>query len=211
MDLFGYSRSTFYGTLPSGEIFNWSLWCNEAPADAASTQQQATAFAAAYKAAPGVYLPPEKLLSSSSAYSGCRVYSYMEHNTKATYIADAPINVPGSSGSTSLLPDQLAVVVGLRTDMAGRRHMGRVYLPITAWGLSSQAQLSTADCTGLAGWFAQFIRALNGNIGSQRVGVLSQAGATFTPVTSVKVDSKLDTQRRRTKRASVNSVGTATV
>lgn len=213
--LSGYSRSTFYGHLSGGEIFNWSLWANEAPADQAATQAQANAFAAEAKVAgTGVNnVRPEKLLSPDSGLDGVRVYSYAENSTKATYLADASIGSTGNSSATVLLPNQCAVVVTLKTAVAGRRHQGRVYLPINQWALSSQAQLSTANVQGIAGWFAEFLARLNSHIGTQRIGVLSRVGMTptggaaptFQPITTVTVDSKIDIQRRRANKMGANS------
>lgn len=211
----GYSRSTFYGHLPSGEIFNWSLWANQAPIGPAATQVQANNFAAEAKVVgTGVNnLAPWLMLGPDSGLDGVRVYSYQEDNTKATNIADASIAKVGSSGATSLLPNQCAVVVTLKTALAGRRHQGRIYLPLVKYGLSSQGQLGTSDVQGFAGWFAEFITRLNSHIGAQKIGVLSRVGMNRTPpldptfqaITSVTVDSKVDVQRRRANKATANA------
>lgn len=215
VSLSGYSRNTFYGHLPSGEIFNWSLWASEAPIDQAGTQAQATAFANEAKVAgSGVSnVVPQKLLGPDSGLDGCRVYSYQDTSGRATNIADASIGLPGNSSATALLPNQCAVVVTLKTAVAGRRHQGRVYWPINKWGLGSQGQLALVDATGIAGWMAEFITRLNSHIGPAKIGVLSRAKALhtpgslveFQPITSVTVDTKIDVQRRRANKATANN------
>lgn len=220
--LSGYSRNTFYGHLPSGEIFNWSLWANGAPIGAAATQTQANSLAATAKlAGNGVNnVVPWKLLGADSGLDGVRVYSYQEDNTRATNIADASIGMVGNSTATALLPNQCAVVVTLKSAIAGRRHQGRIYIPINKWQLSSQAQLSLTDATGIAGWFAELLGRINPMLPSaSKVGILSRVGMNFTPprdptfqaCVSVTVDTKIDIQRRRANKAPANNRFTQTV
>lgn len=214
----GLSRTTFYGHLPSGEIFNWSLWASEAPIGQAATQAQATAFATEFKADPGVNMPGWKLIGSDSGYDGCRVYSYQDTSGKATNIADAGINMVGSSSATSLLPNQCALVASLKTAVAGRRHQGRVYLPINKFALGSQGQLDTPTALSVAAWMADLIHRLNTHITPAKIGILSRvslgAGAptdAIQPVTTVTVDTKIDIQRRRAKSAAAGGRGIVTV
>lgn len=200
----GYSRSTFYGTLPGGDIFNFSLWANEAPADQAATQAQADAFATEFKVSPGTNVSAWQICSTTTTFSGVRVYSYLDTTGKATHIADSAIGQAGTASSGSTLPNQCCVVVTLKSAVAGRRSQGRIYLPCTNQALSSPPALSTAIVTGLANWMADLIHRLNSHIGSQKIGVLSQVGATFQPFTTVKVDSKIDIQRRRANKGVIS-------
>lgn len=200
----GYSRSTFYGHLEGGDIFNMSLWANEAPLDNAATQTQANAFRDAFNAKNSNVFSPTHYIRSGSGYDGVRVYSYTDTTGKAAHIGDASIAKPGTAGSTGLLPQQVALCVSLLTAQAGRSAKGRIYMPlmVLALGFGGQADSPTVD--GVAAWWATFITALNTAIGGPaKIGVLSQKHGTFQPITAVAVDTRLDIQRRRANRENV--------
>lgn len=212
----GYSRSTFYGTLSGGEIFNWSLWMDQAPADNAAAQTQAQAFATKFQqlndTPPASSVTPCQLVSNQATYVGCRVYGYTTNSGKATTIGDAVINRPGTSQTAVYLPNQVAVCVTLKSATAGRSATGRVYLPINSWTVQSNGQLSSSTPASIANWMAQFITALNTAAGAGRhIGVLSQKHGTFAPVVTTKVDSRLDIQRRRANRQTAVGTGIGAV
>lgn len=211
----GYSRATFYGHLPGGELFNWSLWSNQAPSDQTATQTMATAFATKFQAGidtpNAADLPLTKIIGSDAGYDGVRVYSYTAVGGHASFVADAPITRPGSSSATGTLPNQCSIVVTLRTAVAGRRATGRIYLPITKYSLGSAGQLDTGSVDGLANAVSHLITALNSAETPQHVGVLSQTAGTFQSVNSVKVDSKVDIQRRRANKQTPAYVKTLAV
>lgn len=197
----GYSRTTFHGTLPGGEIFNWSLWANEAPADQAATQAQATAFATELLAAPATgQLHAADIMSTDSSFTGVRVYSYADATGHAKYIAEASAVKPGSGIQSGLLPNQCAIVATLKTGVAGRRNTGRVYLPATKLSIQAGGQWGTSGAQSLANWLANFISRCNSHIGTQKLGILSQTAGTFQPITTVFVDARIDIQRRRANR-----------
>jgi hypothetical protein len=199
----GYSRSTFSGHLRNGEEFAWSVWCDEAPSDQAATQSQADAFANDFNVAAATTGNPNALIDSDSGYDTVTVYSYLTSSGRATHIAEASIARAGT-GSSGVLPNQAALVVTLLTDNAGRRSRGRVYLPCNGLDLAT-GQAAGGTVTNVATWFANFLTALNGDLGDQHVVVLSQVGEVSTPITSTRVDSKIDTQRRRSKSETVLS------
>lgn len=201
----GVSRNTFHGTLPGGEIFGWSLWANEAPLDVAATQAQANAFRDAFVAADSSVYAPQHLLSADSAYTGVTTYSYLDGSGKASHIAEAPMSIPGANAG-ALLPNQCSVVVSLKTQLAGRRHQGRVYLPMTEFSLSTGGELDIGFAGGLAGYFAALLHSLNDAMGGPgKIVVLSQVAGTTQPVTATRVDTRVDIQRRRANRQTVQA------
>lgn len=197
----GYSRSTFYGYLPGGEIFNFSLWANEAPADQAATQAQANAFATELVVAQTAgQTPPWNLMTTDSGFSGVRVYSYATGTGKATYIADQTAAKPGTQLSPAILPNQCALVVTLKSATAGRSNQGRIYLPLTNTTLQTGGQVANTVASGVANWTANFISRLNSHIGTQRIGILSQKYGHFQPITTCTCDTRIDIQRRRANK-----------
>lgn len=210
-----HSRNVVFGTLPGGEIFNWSLWADRAPASAAAANDQAQGIANAFKntAGPVNAVRPEKLLGSDANYVGVKTYAYTG-GTAASFVGVGTIGVAGNSGASQVLPDQLALVVTLRTALAGRSHTGRIYLPITKWNLSSQGQMAKAETDGLAAWFAAFLTAANTSltgVSGNHMVVASQKLGTSQSITSVTVDTKIDVQRRRANRQNASGVSSALV
>jgi hypothetical protein len=197
----GVDRCVFYGHLPGGEIFNWSLWINSASADQATAQAWATQLANLWKGinnTPGVSdLPWTKVLQPSAGYDGVRVYAYTIGNAPAAHMADAALSAPGNASSGTPLPNVVACAVTLKTATAGRSYTGRVYLPATNQVLDSNGLMSTSTVDGLASSMQHLIQAINGAPGGYAVCVVSGKTGAKTPVTSVRIDNKCDVQRRR--------------
>lgn len=199
----GYSRNTIYGHLSGGEVFNMSLWVSEAPLDQAAAQTQAQALATALSnnittPATGASAPNAVMLSDSG-YDGVRVYSYTQAGGKASFIGDASVNKVGTATS-NILPNQLALAITLQTSVAGRRAKGRIYMPYLSSPLQVGGNIQVATAGGWAKFWAQLIHDWNAAVAPGKVGVLSQTYGTFQPITSVKVDTRLDVQRRRANR-----------
>jgi hypothetical protein len=116
----------------------------------------------------------------------------------------------GSSGS---LPWSSACVVSLYTYTPGAfvahggRRRGRVYLgPLGPDALASDTsgEISSNFASGLATHFHTYLTtiqsaSLGGSFGPARPGVLSRMNGTWSVLTDLVVDEKLDTQRRRSK------------
>jgi hypothetical protein len=106
---------------------------------------------------------------------------------------------PGTNGA-SFIPPQAAMVVSLETGLAGRKNRGRVYTPGQPQ-LIANGQLLGANVDHLATNVRLFLHDCN----SATVGPLSFnacIGTGDAPViTQVKVDSVVDTQRRRRDKA----------
>lgn len=200
----GVDRCVFYGHLPGGEIFNWSLWINSASIDQAATQAWATTLAGLWKGinnTPGVSdMPWTKVLQSSAGYDGVRVYSYPIGNAPAAHVADASLGAVGNASSGTPLPNVVATAVTLKTALAGRSYIGRVFLPATNQVLDSNGLMQSSTVDGLASSMQHLIQAINGAPGGYAVCVVSGKTGAKTPVTSVRIDSKCDVQRRRENR-----------
>jgi hypothetical protein len=193
----GYSRNVYSGTLRNGEEFAFGLWANEAPSSQAATQSQADAFAAEFVEDESATGNPLSLIGSDTHFERVTTYSYLDTSGHATYIAESPLVVAGTSTGDQL-PNQCALVVTLNTAHAGRRNRGRIYLPCTQATLVA-GQLAASAVGQVTLWWANYITALNGELGDQHIVVLSQVAGASNSVTSVRVDSRIDIQRRRAK------------
>jgi hypothetical protein len=110
-------------------------------------------------------------------------------------VYDAFRSVAGSGGGASL-PSNCALLVKKRTALGGRQGRGRMYVPMTSvgeGGVDPNGMIDSATVTALqAAWT---------NIYNQLDAVLlhdSSGPVTLpTPITSLGVDSRIATQRRR--------------
>jgi hypothetical protein len=107
----------------------------------------------------------------------------------------------GSTGAT--LPANCAVLGHKMTGLAGRHNRGRLYYPGIAEGVVDEnGNLASAQITHYNTQFAAYLSAVNGISGiatmvlvhAPRVG---NSAPTPTPITSIIVDLRIATQRRR--------------
>jgi len=205
----GYSRTVFSGSLPNGEIWASGFWCNEAPSSEAATQDQATTFgteltnAWSHAGAPAVFNVAGMTVDKTTAYS------YLDGSGKASFVGEQAMSLAGAS-SQAQLPNQCSIVTTLLTGSAGRRARGRMYWPCTAPDMAD-GEMASGDVTLLATWMATLIGSLNGHLGDQAVVVLSQVAGTSKPVSAIKVDSRIDIQRRRANKETILFTSTHSV
>jgi len=93
------------------------------------------------------------------------------------------------------LPFQVAVVISLLTDTATRHGRGRLYLPAPDVSMCTNGALSSTCLTNLDAGFTALFDSLN--TGGLTPVVRNRTGHTSTVVTSARVGSVFDTQRRR--------------
>jgi hypothetical protein len=125
-------------------------------------------------------------------------------------VSAARAALAGTSGA--FLPTQTSLVLSLRTGTPGRRGRGRMYWPCAGASLDTGHQLANANVSGAAAAAATMFTALNtygtpgpgpANLLNLQCVVYSDAGSLLSPITSVKVDSEPDVQRRRADRVPV--------
>jgi hypothetical protein len=217
----GFSRDgvrlVISGHLRGSQDWSTSLWIDHGLGDPVPTQAQLTAYNTACETPVQSWITANINLWDSTTYADTLTsYFYPAGSTIATVQSPgATINVHGTA--TTGAPSQLAVVHSLRTLTAGRRGRGRVYFPMTSTSaIQSDGQLSDTLCSGMAGALVSLIRSLNAiNLGSTTdggaVSVASRAGGAYHAVSSVVVNSKIDTQRRREDKVAISHSETATV
>lgn len=147
-------------------------------------------------------------VNSTCSWNLAKSYYYPAGSSVATVSGLQTItNDPGTAGAAPI-PPQCAVVVSLHTAFSGRKNRGRCYLPAYN-ALAGNGAITAAQALRYATQFRLFLHDTN----SATVGALSFNACVGTgslpTVTSVVVDTVVDTQRRR--RDKQVSTGTAVV
>jgi len=120
------------------------------------------------------------------------VYTPLDGTSASTVIAHAFNGVSGGDP----LPASMAIVVTLRTALRGKSHRGRVYAgPHIESDNDGSGNPAAALITAEAVQWTNFLTALSGS--GVTLVVASYLHSTAENVTSVSVDTRWDTQRRR--------------
>lgn len=147
------------------------------------------------------------------ALTGCKLAFY--HDNVLYQSANHGIT-PVVGTSATIHPPYVAQVATLLTATAGRTNRGRLYLPATGLGVSSttgqQSGSPTAFINNLASWLnnrsawgiGTWINAIDPIVMTQRGGAPQR-------VTTLRSDTKFDTQRGREDKLVPTNSGTATV
>ena len=142
--------------------------------------------------------------------------SYLYRNGVLTAQGAASIT-PSAGSATPGSPFYTALCVSTLTNTPGRSGRGRMYLPITAYGISPTTGQYTNSAAGLitsmASWLTGFGPDDNlfpGDPASHAV-VLSQLKGQVHPITSIRADSLPDTQHGRINKDLPTSFYTGSV
>lgn len=199
-------RLSVRGTLLGPDIFDWSMWFT--PSGAATVPTDAATAAALLAEIMGastwtaLMTAVRGLIHSADAITSIAQYTYPTGGTHAATAVNSPVTLAGT-GATRLLPNQCAMVVSLRSPFAGRNNRGRFYLPTTAGGLTqaNTSQFASTQTSGQAAAVANFLSHMNGasfaNLDGESLRPCVSSRASSALISSVVVDSVIDTQRRR--------------
>lgn len=109
--------------------------------------------------------------------------------------------IAGTSGGDAL-PPQDSCIVSLRTNLIGRRHRGRSYLPpMTETQVTSNGSIDSTVAQAVADQYEAFLDTLFAD--EFTPSVYSKVADSAQAITSIKVDRIMRTQRRRSTRGSV--------
>lgn len=118
-----------------------------------------------------------------------------------TVVPDAPI--PGESDPPAV-PSQVALVVTLKTDQAGRSHRGRNYIAGIPLNVVTDNEVSPEFRTAMQTAYVHLAANLEGLTTQYQPVILSRVSGgaprvfgVFTTITAFQVNARLDTQRRR--------------
>jgi hypothetical protein len=153
-----------------------------------------------------------------TAWSTTSLYFYPAGHTVASQMTEVMGGAGSNGGGAVYLPPYVSMVASLRTDVPGRSGRGRNYVPANGFTPNVDAQMDNTSCTELATAHATMLTGWNGIVGTDE-GISAQTAvvASFTKsqtnaIKTVQVDSKPDTQHRRTDKlaAAFTAVGTVT-
>lgn len=205
----GTLRCVTSGTLAGGEIFSFTQ-AFRGDAGWSDTEFE-TAYGQWVLSVQNVLCASGILAEwpSTTHFTKVRAYLYGAGGALVKQGESADFDKQGSAPSASPLPNQLALVVTLLTGFPGRSKRGRVYLPAPAASqLSADGQASSVSVDTIGGAYRDALQAMKDDTLSCPPVVASATTTAMTDITSIRVDSKLDTQRRRA--ASVAADHTAT-
>lgn len=203
----GSTRVVLSGLLPNGEEWSTGFFMTGiSPVDPSNLTLMAQHIATVLDdgAMPNaMYSTMSHLCNPLTSWTTTTLYNYATAGNKASTIGAYVWPTPKTGGLSNGIPEQCAVVVTLRTVLAGRSHRGRMYLPCTGANLQVDGQLQSTVVDELAaGWANAFLQLQVGDI--PNVVIVSNVLSTVTPIYQVKVDSKVDTMRSRAKSASID-------
>lgn len=195
-------QNRFIGTLPEGDTFTFSWWTD-------STQDLATVQAGNVQWAQDLWAGAvdgeglEDLLPSSCVLTTVRTGLITQETGQQQAVDEDTVNLPGVATGNSL-PNDVALVVSLRTNLANRRGRGRFYLPsLVATTLTAAGRL---DPTAQQNIVDSLANAWNGYTGIGDPVVYSRTQRTIEDVISFDVGDLFDTQRRRENKVSQSRI-----
>jgi len=195
-------KHAFTGTLPAGDVFSFG-WHDSNSIGLGASHTLATAWIndlwSGVLLTPGIgtVMEPGVVVTKVTTYALDALVPY-----HTTAIAATDLALPGGSAADSL-PQDLAVVVSMRTATPGRRGRGRIYLPapnttvLTAVGEFSAAGQTLFNNALHAAWN-------DANVGGVVPVIFSRLTGAITPVTNFGIGTVFDHQVRRVNK--VNTV-----
>lgn len=142
------------------------------------------------------------LLNTMTTAEGLDDLDLYQYQGGSKAAAQSHVALTGMAGkkATVSFPLQVACCVTLLTGKPGRSKKGRLYLPGSGIGFNG-GEFANADVDAIAAGFNTLFQDLHDRVPSTPVVVASATLGTNTPVNQVRVDSKPDTQRRRSMKA----------
>lgn len=186
----------FSGTFLAGDTFVWSWWANSVRSTVDANTSAVTWIGAFTAGATGLLnfmAPAVKITKVSTGLID-------PLNGRQQQLVEATVFFQGASAAGSL-PNEVALVVSLRTALANRRGRGRFYLPpLAVTALTPNGTLLPAVQTNLVGALQN---AWNGyNTGLDRPVVYSRSNRSTQNITTFDIGDVMDVQTRRDNKVS---------
>nr|CRY97379.1 hypothetical protein [uncultured prokaryote] len=191
------------GTMPGGEIFAFG-WDYAGAAGNQTTLDGIVSDVATALSGGTIGGTIRSLISSGGYITAVTGYSYADASSPAVLASSTVVNLAGSG--TGKLPYQCALVATLRTAVPSRRTRGRMYLPATGVTMGAGNVMTSPTVDSVATAVRDLISAPGEGVIPN---VVSKAGSIMTPVTTITVDNKVDTQRRRAQSVAATVTGSA--
>lgn len=197
-------RLVFAGHVAPGQTWSTSLWVvNDAGPDVSEPLLDVYVASLVTPVNVAIAAVANDCWSANTNMATLTGYGYSPGSRTADVVS-SPHGAGASGTGSTVLPPFCSIVASLRTPDPSKSGRGRNYLPMTAANLDSNADLPLTKVTDLATKWATMIRAINANTATTAVAgtviVASFTKGTYAPVTRVLVDSKVDTQHRRSDK-----------
>lgn len=192
-------RIIMRGHLYGGDEWETGWWGSGAMFDTDSGCQEVADGVKARLLTSAVEDVLRALWSASTGMDSIWVYGYPAGGPKSGAMATASITTYTGVGSNQL-PNQMALVATTETGRPGRSYRGRMFWPATGVSLQN-GQVLDGTCANLAQATATLLEPVSGDTGGPVV--LSSKLGTTRAISAIRVDSRMDIQRRRAQQESV--------
>lgn len=207
----GTVKMVVSGTLPGGEIFSHGYQLN-GNSGWSQTQLDAVLGVAVGGLTNNFLTTSVKaFFSTQTVWTKVRAYLIGAGGATILQSESATLNLAGTAAA-SPTPNQCALVATLLTGFPGRSKRGRSYLPGPSAGILAAGQISQANAQTIAAAFAAWMTFHRDHPTNPAAPVVASATLSATlPMVQVRVDTRLDVQRRRAGKQTITGVGLATV
>lgn len=206
----GSVKLVFAGNLQGGEKFAHGFWFNAGATPISQSQLDANLAGATLTFNTQLGTAAIKALyPTTTTYNTITAYSYAGGpNVDLVSGPATPTAWAGTAGGA--MPNQICIVMSLRSGNPGRSFRGRSYLPgLQNTAIGNDGQLVAANRTTLGNaWkaFLQGVAAGGGGTTAMPPIIMSAARSAKTPMLTFQIDSRMDVQRRRAAKQIVTSV-----
>lgn len=203
-------KTVLSGVLPGGEVFAHSQWWDGSGIVGNVTDEDNVAGNVVGSLTGNLLTTAVRaLFTTAVSWTNVTHYFYGSSGVLARTLI-TPVSVAGTA-ATGQLPPQCATVVSLRTGAAGRANRGRTYFPaFAAANLSGNTGQWNSTVPGtLANAYKAFLDGVNSLSPNPVPIVMSLSQGAKVPLVTVEVDSRVDTQRRRSQQLIVTTKAVA--
>lgn len=207
----GTVKCSIGGDLAGGEVFSYTLaFRGAANWDQTRLDRLNGAVAAGLENA-FLTAAVKGHFNATTVWQTIRCYLYTGGTAAAIISEQGGINIAGTAAAGSL-PNQVSEVVTLLTGLPGRSNRGRIYLPPMSVGVVSGAGQNGAGVTDTLEALRSMLQGIKDlpDDGAPVV-VASLRTGSMRDVTSIRMDSRFDVQRRRAYSQAIDSVATEVI
>lgn len=195
-------KTVVFGTLANGvQDVSYGVWTKISSADFVTQAALDTATGLAHDRFDAFHNSSAVAAwyTGIDVFLGIKTYAYFSHSTSADLQSEALFPSARAGAGTANHPKESSIVVSLRSPQPGRSGRGRFYLPATGIAMNANGVIASNAAVDDLGDAA--LALFNGLIDDTLLPVIASftKGASYG-VTSLVIDNKPDTQRRRTDK-----------